>query len=154
MGLQLVPGHAGLHYKMANVYKTTGKTDSAKIHYRKALELNPSLYLANYYIGELYMLEKNYQEAINTFSQLRAYDKKLPDIYYLTGLSYERIGNKEEALAQYQQALQINGNNPKLQKQYANLKWAMEHPIQKPAILQRLDPLPSITPEIKPNQEE
>jgi tetratricopeptide (TPR) repeat protein len=50
--------------------------------------------------------EKNYQEAINTFTSLRAYDKKLPDIYYLTGLSYERIGNKEEALAQYQQGLE------------------------------------------------
>jgi tetratricopeptide (TPR) repeat protein len=48
----LASGHAGLHYKLANVYKTTGKSDSAKIHYRKALELNPSLYLANYYLGE------------------------------------------------------------------------------------------------------
>jgi tetratricopeptide (TPR) repeat protein len=77
LGLQLMPGHAGLHYKMGNVYQTTGRTDSAKIHFRKALEANPSLYMAQYHIGELFMQEKNYQEAINTFSQLRAHDKKL-----------------------------------------------------------------------------
>jgi tetratricopeptide (TPR) repeat protein len=154
-GLQLVSGHAGLHYKLASVYKTTGKSDSAKIHYRKALELNPSLYLANYHLGEIYVKERNYQEAINTFAGLRAYEKKLPDIYYLTGLSYERIGNKEEAMAQYEQGLQMNANNAKLQKQYKTLKWAIEHPyVQKPAILQPLESLPAITPEIKPNQDE
>jgi tetratricopeptide (TPR) repeat protein len=154
-GLQLASGHAGLHFKLANVYKVTGKSDSAKIHYKKALELNPSLYLAHYHLGEIYVQEKNYQQAVNTFTSLRAYDKKLPDIYYLAGLSHERMGNKEEALAHYQQGLELNANNTKLQKQYNTLKWAIDHPYtQKPAILQSLEPLPAITPEIKPNLEQ
>ncbi len=158
-GLQLASAHAGLHFTMGNIQKREGKLDSAKVHYLKALELNPSLYLASYRLGQIQLIERNYQDAINTFTKLRAYDKQIPEIYFLTGLGYERLGMKEEAMQQYEQGLQIDAGNAKLQKQYATLKWAIDHPIvvQKPAVIEPLEQLTAITTgtsEVKPIQEE
>lgn len=61
----------------------------------------------HYWIGEANYGKKNYQEALRHFQMVFEYQnsEKLADAYYMTGLCYERLGDKAKAKEAYERVV-------------------------------------------------
>ena len=82
--------------------------------YQKALDSNRSSSLANYRLAEIFMLQKNYQSAANSFRDaLRGdNDPKWTEVWSHINLGkiFDITGQRERAVNEYRQAVQTNDN--------------------------------------------
>ena len=82
--------------------------------YQKALDSNRGSSLANYRLAEVFMLQKNYQSAANSFRDaLRGdNDPKWTEVWSHINLGriFDITGQRERAVNEYRQAIQTNDN--------------------------------------------
>ncbi len=82
--------------------------------YQKALDANKASALANYRLGEIFMMQKNYQSAANTFRDaLRGDgDPKWVEVWshIELGRIFDITGQRERAVNEYRLAVQTNDN--------------------------------------------
>lgn len=82
--------------------------------YQKALDSNRGSSLANYRLAEIFMLQKNYQSAANSFRDaLRGdNDPKWTEVWSHINLGkiFDITGQRERAVNEYRQAVQTNDN--------------------------------------------
>ncbi len=82
--------------------------------YQKALDSNRGSSLANYRLAEVFMLQKNYQSAANSFRDaLRGDDDpKWTEVWSHINLGkiFDITGQRERAVNEYRQAIQTNDN--------------------------------------------
>ena len=101
-------GDAKIHYYMGMAYHGKGLRDKAMDEFKEAISLKSNYSDAHNYLGTLYMDIEQWDKAIEEF------DKALAnDIYdtpsfalYNSGWAYYNKKNYQQALMQYQQALQ------------------------------------------------
>ncbi len=86
----------------------------AVAEYQKALDSNRGSALANYRLAEVFMLQKNYQSAANSFRDaLRGDgDPKWVEVWSHINLGkiFDITGQRERAVNEYRQAIQTNDN--------------------------------------------
>jgi hypothetical protein len=91
-----------------------GDLVSAIAEYQKALASNRGSSLANYRLAEVFMLQKNYQSAANSFrDSLRGdNDPKWTEVWSHVNLGkiFDITGQRERAVNEYRQAIQTNDN--------------------------------------------
>jgi predicted negative regulator of RcsB-dependent stress response len=91
-----------------------GDLVSAIAEYQKALASNRGSSLANYRLAEVFMLQKNYQSAANSFRDaLRGDDDpKWTEVWSHVNLGkiFDITGQRERAVNEYRQAIQTNDN--------------------------------------------
>ena len=91
-----------------------GDLIAAIAEYQKALDANKSSSLANYRLGEIFMLQKNYQTAANTFRDaLRGDgDPRWTEVWSHINLGkiFDCTGQRERAVNEYRLAVQTNDN--------------------------------------------
>lgn len=101
--LEIAPDYYRAYYSKGNVFQREGKFPLAIQNYQKALEfgMEPNLYLDS---GWVYLVEKEFDQAIECF-------KKLIELgffdflaYYYLGLTYQLKGEKWMAAASYDSA--------------------------------------------------
>ncbi len=86
---------------------------AADAWFTKSLALNPGDPRARYYLGRAKYNEKRFAEAVEAFTEcLRSNSKNAKAADYL-GLSYERLGKIEEALAAYRVAVSLESERLK-----------------------------------------
>ncbi|MGB3512048.1 MAG: tetratricopeptide repeat protein [Microcoleaceae cyanobacterium] len=108
---------------IGQVFQSTNQIDNALKYYRQARKINPNLAAANYGIGQILAVHKNWHEAINYYRQalhllqLNLDSQKFiefkPDtweIYQQLGDALQEIGEIEEAVKTYRQALELTEN--------------------------------------------
>ena len=82
--------------------------------YQKALDANKTSSLANYRLGEIFMMQKNYQTAANTFRDaLRGDgDPRWTEVWSHINLGkiFDVTGQRERAVNEYRLAVQTNDN--------------------------------------------
>ena len=82
--------------------------------YQKALDSNRASSLANYRLAEIFMMQKNYQSAANSFrDSLRGDgDPKWTEVWSHINLGkiFDITGQRERAVNEYRQAVQTNDN--------------------------------------------
>ena len=61
-------------------------------------------------LGQSYLLNKKYKEAIIKFRQVLSINPQDPEIYYYLGMALEGDGQLEEAKKMYRKALERNPN--------------------------------------------
>ena len=95
-------------YRMAMHYRSIGNNDSARVHFAfiSAIEDNPSISSeCQYRIGELWMRDKNYEQAVAAFIIVKDKYEGFEDWFSLSLLSlgeaYEMLEKTEEALEIY-----------------------------------------------------
>jgi len=100
----------GLAYAKTGNYTKGIKTMLTCINSYKSLE---EAGLADYYsLGMLYVMNKQYDEAINTFEKQIIVNKYLAETYYYLGLAYKAKSKTTEANKQFKKALlQFKANN-------------------------------------------
>lgn len=62
---------------------------------------------AHYSLGEAYYYNKQYAEAVKAFSQAATIRPGLANTYYMMALSYEKMGDKENAVGALDKALRL-----------------------------------------------
>jgi hypothetical protein len=91
-----------------------GDLIGAIAEYQKALAENRASSLANYRLAEIFMLQKNYQAAANSFRDaLRGdNDPKWTEVWSHVNLGkiFDITGQRERAVNEYRQAVQTNDN--------------------------------------------
>jgi aminopeptidase N len=91
-----------------------GDLISAIAEYQKALDANRGSSLANYRLAEIFMMQKNYQSAANSFRDaLRGDDDpKWTEVWSHVNLGkiFDITGQRERAVNEYRQAVQTNDN--------------------------------------------
>ncbi len=61
-------------------------------------------------LGQSYLLNKKYKEAINKFQAVMHLNPRDSEIYYYLGMAYEGDGQRDEAKKMYTKALERNPN--------------------------------------------
>jgi aminopeptidase N len=93
-----------------------GKYYDAVQQYQRALSIQPNRSLANFRMGEAFFYQKNYQASANAFREALATvpepSEKWTEVWshiYL-GRIFDRLGQRERALNEYNKARQTNDN--------------------------------------------
>ena len=81
--------------------------------------VDPEVY---YDQGRIYFSRKNYDLAINKFSQVIKHIPNHSNALYSMGLALEELGEKEEALKYFKKVLELNPNNEEIEKQIQSLE--------------------------------
>ncbi len=87
-------------YGLGLLYKKIGKYDLAKNHFEMAVYRNPKLHQAYFELGIYHFIEENYKLAQGYFTNALQFDG-LSTYYYLLGLTYLYLGNKQMAIGQW-----------------------------------------------------
>jgi tetratricopeptide (TPR) repeat protein len=91
-----------------------GDLTGALSEYEKALQVNATSSLASYRIAEVFLLQRNYQSAANSFRDaLRGDDDpKWTEVWshIKLGNIFDATGQRDRAVNEYRQALQTNDN--------------------------------------------
>jgi hypothetical protein len=91
-----------------------GDLPGAITEYQKALAENRGSSLANYRLAEVFMMQKNYQSAANSFRDaLRGdLDPKWTEVWSHVNLGriFDLTGQRQRAVSEYKQAIQTNDN--------------------------------------------
>jgi len=106
-----------------------GDLVGAIAEYQKALDSNRGSSLANYRLAEIFMMQKNYQSAANSFRDcLRGdNDPKWTEVWSHVNLGkiFDITGQRERAVNEYRQAVQTNDNT---QGAINEARELMQHP--------------------------
>lgn len=106
--VEINPFSASYHSWLAWLYYYNEEYDKAEFSARKSLEIRDSIPYGNLVLGWTYLQKKQYQQAIKLH-------EKLPknDDYYkmLLGCTYVQTGNREKALAMYNEMEEYSEKN-------------------------------------------
>lgn len=115
-GMRFAPGNAFLHYNEGANLVAQHLPDSAFISFKQAVNLDTSMYLANYNLGVIEYNRNHYKEAATYFRKGLPHAAALPNLHLLLADSYEKSGNRQEALQYYNLVLQKDPANTFAQK--------------------------------------
>jgi tetratricopeptide (TPR) repeat protein len=97
------------YYALGYFYQENGQYEAALQSYDNMLKVSPKNAAALYNKGYIHLVYlKNYDEAINWFTQAIRSDGRYADAYYNRGLAYELKKNKTAARQDYENALRVN----------------------------------------------
>jgi len=97
-----------LRYNLANTYRETGRLWQAAREYRRVLDMDPSYYKANFYLGLSYGglgdLDRAIEEFLKALELKPDYDKA----YNIMGTAYMIKDMPEKAVEYYEKTLEVN----------------------------------------------
>lgn len=111
------PGNAELRWQVALLYWDQGRLDEAIAQSQEAIAINPNHEPALATLGNLYVEQKRYQEAVEPFLKVVALNEKNPmrfenrrleAAYYWLGFAYLALGQPEKARDALKEALTID----------------------------------------------
>ncbi len=73
-------------------------------------------------VGQTYLLNKKYEQAITKFSEALKINPHDPEIYYYLGLAYEGAGKLNEAIKVYEKTLDLDSNFYNAEMRLAGIK--------------------------------
>lgn len=107
-GYQIQPHNIDLLHAFAFYLQSVDEIEEAQSLFRELVALDPQYTVAYFNMGLLFLDQKNYEEANNQFSLAVATDPVHVESYFFRGISRELQGDKNGAVADYQQALLID----------------------------------------------
>lgn len=91
-----------------------GKSDQAADLYRAALRIRPHWGPAESGLGQISLIQKNYQEAIELFSQALRDDPSLVDAYLFRGIALFNLQKPDQALPSLERFYRLRPNDPEI----------------------------------------
>lgn len=134
-GLRFAPNDAYIYYNCGVLYEQLGQIDTAITLFKKAIQLENTMYAAYYNIGILEMNRRNYPQARDWFEQTVRYEPKLSEAYYRMGICAEYMNDLENAKIYYDRVIELKGNlTAEAEKQLARLYQAARNKNSKSKI--------------------
>jgi tetratricopeptide (TPR) repeat protein len=117
--LEKDPRDTAALYNRGVVYLKLDVGRKAEESFWAVLAVEPTHVLAAKELGEYYTGKKQFRSAVRAVRPAAEAHPEMSDLQYLMGLSYEKLGNKEWAIARYKAALKYT---PDLQPAIEGLK--------------------------------
>lgn len=96
------------YFKRGHRFYLESKSTQSEAEFKKALQLNPALSDAHYYLASIYFKQDRYEEAIEHCEQaLRLNPEDLKSLIIL-GLSFQGLGLNDRAINRFQKACEID----------------------------------------------
>jgi tetratricopeptide (TPR) repeat protein len=106
MAIQLNPLQEDIRVKLGNLLFAEERYQEAEKEYRQAVRLNPTLKNC-FSLGQACLHTGRYKEAEIQFNQVRRMEPKKPNGNYGLGLLYSKQGRYEDAVGQFQRAIEL-----------------------------------------------
>jgi Flp pilus assembly protein TadD len=107
---QLNPKVARLHYDYAMFLANQGKLDQAILEFQLAIQREPNHAQAHYHLGRALYLKGDLEGARAHYEETARLDAKAP-VHNSLGVVYMKLGQKTEAIAQFNEALRLQPND-------------------------------------------
>ncbi len=127
--LKIDPRSASAHTALALVYQQEGEYGPAERHFRSALNIEPAnpRVLNNY--GAFLLARERYPEALAQFrkaSEDTLYSER-SRVFENLGLTYQRLGEPDQAKAAFERALRLNSRQPTSMLELARIEFAAQN---------------------------
>ena len=103
--LQVTPDNAVAHNNLGDALVKAGRTEEALAHFREGHRIAPECYVCLRNLGTAHLSLHHYDEARASLDEavlIRPHD---PEVHYRRGLLFLITGRREEAIAEYREAL-------------------------------------------------
>ncbi|MFB6182413.1 MAG: tetratricopeptide repeat protein [Candidatus Magasanikbacteria bacterium] len=103
------PDSAAEYFKRGELQSDVGRASAAIYDFRKALENDPEMVAAHYYIGLIYRAQDEYDDkkAIEEFSKAIEKDPQCEEAYLARAITKSQQGDKEGAIADYTRVIEV-----------------------------------------------
>ncbi|KUG07755.1 tetratricopeptide repeat protein [Solirubrum puertoriconensis] len=151
-GLQADNKYAALWYDRGRVFDLAGQSDSAVRQYARAIQLDTTLYRADYRLGLYYFKAKQHAKAIPLLRRARRRSQYLPNLGEMLAESYEWTGQTQQAWVAYRQLVkQFPGD-----KHYTFKVWKVGQRLPQPIldslkVVYGAPPIPRRAPTVAPS---
>ncbi len=112
------PSYIPAQLRIASALTAEGKTDQAEALYKKLLSANPDMPEVHFQYGEFLRIDRtDYKRAIASYNKVESLlGKNIPESYWTLflarGLSYELLNDPKNAEKNYQEAYDLQPDNP------------------------------------------
>lgn len=114
--------YAPAHFESARIFESQGKLKEATAKMEIEIQLVPKDPGVAFELGVLYYRAQKYAQAKGAFIRAIVLDDNYSNARYFLGLLYDREGDKESAIDQFDRILQLNPGNEQIKQILANLK--------------------------------
>lgn len=97
-------------YNQGRAYEELGEIEKALENYERAIEIDPKHANSLLSIGKYHFREKNYADATFYFSKASEIIQSNPQVFFLKGRAHHKLGETQEAMEAYDQAISKNGD--------------------------------------------
>jgi Flp pilus assembly protein TadD len=98
---------APFHHLLGTVYMAMGDTANAETNFKRAIDLDKNLLPAYEALGQLYTRAGAAEKAIAQYRAMAAAAPKNPTPHLFLGMAYEAQKRDDEAIAEYERALEL-----------------------------------------------
>lgn len=120
--VQLKSDYSSARFQIAMVYQAQGKTTEELQTLEDAKKSSPNDVGLAFQIGIVYYQQKDYQKAKIELERAVELDLNYANAIYFLGLTYDKLGQKPQAIAQISKISDLNPDNGYLKKVLDNLK--------------------------------
>lgn len=113
-GCALFPDMVELRFNRGLALDRVGRYDEARDEYLWVLERNPDHAGACHNLAQIYFFENRHEAAIEVLERAVARGLRLPTLFFLLGRAHYAVGRAEEAMLQYDRALEIQPDCPNI----------------------------------------
>jgi TolB-like protein/Flp pilus assembly protein TadD len=106
--LELNPNDATAYHWYSLFLKDVKRFDEAEVMIKRAKELDPLSSVISINIADMYIWQKDYDAGIQTALKILELDPNYADAYNILGVSYSKMGNHTEAIANLEKAAQLS----------------------------------------------
>jgi tetratricopeptide (TPR) repeat protein len=112
--IRLKPDAALPHVNLADVLRRLGRRDEAISHLQAAIRLQPDLAFAHYSLGNLRYEKGQFADAITAYREALRFEPEATSyaIHNDLGVALAQLGRRQEALTEFERALQIKPDFP------------------------------------------
>ena len=108
--VQWSPGSAEAHIAYVIGYLSPmGQLDAAEYEARKAVEIDPLSFLANYVAGDVLLARGKPQEAVDRFRAAASIFDRLPQMLEGYAIALNAVGRRDEARQQFTKSCEVTG---------------------------------------------
>jgi len=120
--IKVKPDYAPAHFESARIYDQLGKLNEAIAKMEINRQLLPKDAGIAFQLGVLYYKAQKYNQAKGEFIRAIVIDDNYANARYFLGLIYDKEGDKESAIDQFDRIAQLNPDNDQIKQIIANLK--------------------------------
>ena len=106
------PDDARAQYYLGAASNRLKKADTARKALKKAVEGGFDPAMSHFQIAVSYVIQENWQQALESFNQVEKADPRFAHLYFYRGLTWDKLGRKDKLLNDLDQFVKLAPNAP------------------------------------------
>jgi TolB-like protein/Flp pilus assembly protein TadD len=110
--IELSPNCPKVHYWLSMCLRTMGRLDEALAEAKLAHEIDPFMHIVKVELGRIFYFARYYDQAIEYYRDVLELEPNFLPAHFRLGQAYTQKGMYEEAIAEFQRAIPLIGDDP------------------------------------------